>query len=73
MTEFYEKTVGKSYPILALPDYILESTHFINWRSLFSEETVFHIQDDMIFPDFNITCQADLDRILDADNFFFFF
>lgn len=72
MTEFYEKTVGKSYPIVALPDYILESTHFINWRSLFSEETNFHIQDDMIFPDFNITSQSDLDRILEADDFFGF-
>lgn len=72
MTEFYEKTVGKLYPIVALPDYILESTHFINWRSLFSEETVFHIQDDMIFPDFNITCQSDLDRIIKTDDFFGF-
>ncbi len=72
MTEFYEKTVGNAYPIVSLPDYILESTLFINWRSLFSKETEFNIKDEMLFQDFNITCQADLDRIIEADNFFGF-
>jgi hypothetical protein len=55
-----------------LPDHILESTHFINWRTLFPDDTEFHIHGDMVFPDFNITCQADLDRIIATDDFFGF-
>jgi hypothetical protein len=55
------------YLIESLPDHITTSTHFINWRALFPDETMFLCDSSVIIDNFNIDSQAELDRIIAAD------
>jgi hypothetical protein len=57
----------RSYQIVTLPEHYLESTQFKNWRELFPEEPEFHIPDHLFIQDFDMSSQADLDKIIDAD------
>lgn len=57
------------YPIDTLPDHITLSTHFITWRALFPNDTMFLSNSSVILDNLNIDSQADFDRIIDADYF----
>ena len=55
------------YPIDSLPDHIKTSSHYLDWIQLFPNESVFTFNSNDIVPNFDITSQYDLDRIIDAD------
>jgi hypothetical protein len=50
-----------------LPEHIIESTHFINWRNLFPDEPIFSIETSIYTPILDINSQEDLDKIINAD------
>jgi hypothetical protein len=55
------------YSIESLPDHIKTSSHYLDWIHLFPNESVFTFNSNAIIPNFDITSQDDLDRIIDAD------
>jgi hypothetical protein len=55
-----------------LPDHILKSSHFANWRALFPDDTTIDILDDVFVSNFHISSQHDFDRIIRADCYFGF-
>ena len=55
------------YAIDSLPDHIITSTHFANWRTLFPDETTFLFNSSAMIENFNIHSQTDLDKIINAD------
>ncbi len=59
--------IGQAYPITALPEHYIESTHFKSWQDLFPEETEFHIPDRLYVEDFTLRSQADLEKIIEAE------
>lgn len=72
MSEFTAASLVKDldmveYVIESLPDHITTSTHFINWRALFPDETMFLCDSSVIIDNFNIDSQTDLERIINAD------
>lgn len=73
MSEFTDVLVSNNsldlveYLIDSLPDHITTSTHFINWRALFPDETMFLCDSSVIIDNFNIDSQTDLDQIIAAD------
>ena len=64
--------IGQAYPVAALPEHYIESTHFKSWQDLFPEEPEFHIPDHLYVQDFIVRSQADLDKIIYADCVFGF-
>jgi hypothetical protein len=72
MSEFTAASLVKDldmveYVIESLPDHITTSTHFINWRALFPDETMFLSESSVMIDNFNIDSQTDLDQIIAAD------
>ena len=55
-----------------LPDHIIKSTHFANWRALFPDDTNIDILDDVFISNFVVSSQDDFDRIIRADCYFGF-
>ena len=55
-----------------LPDHIIKSTHFTNWRALFPNDTNIDILNDVFISNFDISSQDDFDRIIRADCYFGF-
>ena len=55
-----------------LPDHIIKSSHFTNWRALFPDDTNIDILDDVFISNFDIYSQVDFDRIIRADCYFGF-
>ena len=60
------------YPVATLPDHITKSGHFKEWREMFPDETVFPFLNNQFVETLEIHCQADFDRIIDADYLFRF-
>jgi hypothetical protein len=55
-----------------LPDPILKSSYFSNWRALFPDDTTIDIFDDVFISNFEICSQDDFDRIIRSDCYFGF-
>jgi hypothetical protein len=55
-----------------LPQHIIESSLFTNWRALFPDDTTIDILDDVFVSNFGIFSQYDFDRIIRADCYFGF-
>lgn len=55
-----------------LPDHIIKSSHFTNWRALFPDDTNIDIFNDVFISNFDISSQRDFDRIIRADCYFGF-
>jgi hypothetical protein len=55
-----------------LPDHIIKSSHYTNWRALFPDDTNIDIPDDVFVSNFDIISQRDFDRIIRADCYFGF-
>lgn len=73
MTEFVHNTVKMEmidYPVATLPDYLLESQHFQNWREIFPNETIFPYYNNIIAPNLEIKSQEDIDKIIECDALF---
>lgn len=62
----------KTYHISELPDIITGSTYFRNWRNLFPEDQEICLNEDIYITDFTIHSQQELDRLLNADQYFGF-
>jgi hypothetical protein len=60
------------YQVATLPDHMLESQHFKNWREIFPEETIFPLYNDVFLENLEIKSQEDLDKIIVCESMFLF-
>jgi hypothetical protein len=58
----------EEYPVSMLPDHIITSEHFKDWRDLFPYETVFPVIKNNFVETLRINSQADLDKILKVEH-----
>ena len=54
-------------PVSSLPDFILESEHFKDWRALCPDETMFAMQSDLVFDTLDINTNEDLYSIIECE------
>ena len=54
-------------PVSSLPDFILESEHFKDWRALCPNETMFAMPSNLVFDTLDINTNEDLYRIIECE------
>ena len=60
------------YIVATLPEHILESSHFKNWREIFPEEHIFPCYNNIYLENLEIRSQEDLDKIIECESVFIF-
>ena len=64
MTELKIRTI----PVSEVPEYILDSDYYKNWRELCPDETMFQLLETMFIENFTINSQEDFDSIIRAES-----
>ena len=64
--------INKTYYVSELPDIITGSTLFRTWRGLFPEDQEICLNEELYITDFTIHSQQELDRLINADQYFGF-
>ena len=54
-------------PVSSLPDFILESEHFKDWRAICPNETMFAMPSNLVFDTLDINTNEDLYRIIECE------
>lgn len=55
-------------PVSEVPEYILDSDYYKNWRELCPDETMFQLLETMFIENFTINSQEDFDSIIRAES-----
>ena len=64
--------ITRDYPISTLPDFILESEYFKNWRDLCPKEHMITLSNKMYLENLQITCNEDLYKIIECESLMLF-
>jgi hypothetical protein len=64
--------ITRDYPVSTLPDFILESEYFKNWRDLCPNEDMITLSNKMYLENLEITCNEDLYKLIECESLMLF-